>query len=213
MADFNFHAKRPLALRLWHWLNAAVIVALLATVLLRDELVGVREHRAMIQQKLASLGVTVTLDQAKAVARLYLEQLWDWHVDLGLALAGLLLVRLVIAFTAPTGLLAELRRAASAAKLEPSARRFALVKASHVAFFAVLTLIVGTGLVLAYSKSLGIPDPVRHEVGEVHESLMYAILAFIAAHVVGVIRAEKTSEPGLVSEMIHGGEGRGPGTT
>ncbi len=206
MTEFSFRASRSLGLRLWHWLNFAVLSALLATVLLRDELVDVRENRDLIQQKLATLGAVITPDQAKAAARLYLERLWDWHVDLGLVLAALLVLRLVVAVVAPagTGLFAKLRLAARAVKTTPTARKFAAVKASHVAFYGILTLIVVTGLLLAYAKKLGIADGLRHEIGDIHEVAMYGILAFIALHLIGVVRAEKTTDPGLVSGMIHG---------
>ncbi len=207
MAEFSFRAPRQLGLRLWHWLNFLTFAGLLVTVLLRDELVSVREHRDLIQQKLASLGVTVTPDQAKAVARMYLERLWDWHVDLGLVLAFLLAVRVVVALTTPAGagLLAKLQAGRRAAATDAGARKFTAVKASHVAFYAGLSLIVGTGVALAYGKSWGLSDGVRHQIGDVHEICMYGLLAFIAAHIGGVIWAEKTSDPGLVSDMINGG--------
>jgi cytochrome b len=81
----------------------------------------------------------------------------------------------------------------------------AAVKFSHALFYAGLFAILATGLVLAYGAGWGVPREVVRAVHEVHEALMYAILAFIAAHVIGVVKAEVTTDPGLVSDMINGG--------
>ena len=202
--SFTFRGKRSLSLRVWHWLNSGVIFALLVTVFLRDELVGVRENAKRVSDL---LGSAATPDQAKDVARMYLERLWGWHVNLGLILGGLLLLRVVSELLSATGagFYAKIAKSAAAARTDPSARTFLLVKLSHAIFYAVLTMVVATGITLAYGEGWGVPGPVRHALREVHEASMYAVIAFIVAHIVGVVRAEKTTDPGLVSDMINGG--------
>lgn len=198
-----FRGKRSLGLRLWHWSNSALMLAIVATVWLRDELVDVRGHSKLFVERLGAQGVTVTPDQARELALTYKDTLWDWHMDLGLALLALLAARLVVEFVSADKLCRKIKDAL--AKGDKDSRMFAAVKLSHAAFYAGLAVALGTGVVTAYGKGWGVPDGLRHGVKEVHEWMMYALLAFIAAHVIGVVRAEKTTDPGLVSDMIHGG--------
>ncbi len=142
--NFQFRGKRSLSLRLWHWLNAVTILALLTTVFLRSRLVGVRENAKRISDR---IGPAVSTEQAKDVARMYRDRLWEWHVELGLILAGLLLLRVFTELFAAsgTGLFSKIKNSVAAAKTDQF------------------------------------------------------------AHIIGVVRAEKTTDPGLVSDMIHGG--------
>ncbi|MDE2490201.1 MAG: cytochrome b/b6 domain-containing protein [Elusimicrobia bacterium] len=197
-----FRGKRSLGLRLWHWANSLAIAGMVATVFLRDELIDVRGHVRMIRE---ALGPAVTADQARGIAMSYKDALWHWHVDLGLVLVALLAGRFVVELFVPkgTGLCAKIK--GGLAKGDSESRMFAAVKLSHALFYLGLAAILATGLTLAYGASWGVSDPVRHVVHSIHEALMYAILAFAAAHVIGVVRAEKTTDPGLVSDMIHGG--------
>lgn len=200
-----FRGKRSLGLRLWHWADSVVLLAIFITVFLRDYLVGVREHAKLIAANLAAAGVTVTADQARDVARMYKDRLWDWHEDLGLTLLALLALRLVVEFLVPKGegLCAKIKGAL--AKGDKDSRMFAAVKLSHALFYAGLAVALATGLVTAYGQGWGVPEGVRDAAKEVHEFMMYPLLAFVAAHVIGVVRAEKTTDPGLVSDMINGG--------
>ncbi len=197
-----FRGKRTLGLRLWHWSNSLLIAGMLLTVVLRDYLVNVREHARMIQAALPS----VTPDQARDIAMSYKDALWTWHVDMGLALVALLVLRVAVEFAAPKGdaLCSKIKKALSP-EAGPDGKMVAAVKSSHALFYAGLTVILATGVLLAYGRGWGLPDSLHGPLREVHEAMMYAILAFVAAHLIGVVKAEKTTDPGLVSDMIHGG--------
>jgi cytochrome b561 len=206
MSSNIYRGPRTLGLRLWHWSNSLVIFALILTVFLRDYLIGVREHAKLLVDKTTAAAIAVPVDLARDIAHSYLDRLWDWHVDLGLFLLFLLLARVVVEFVAPTGSgLYTKIKGAFAKKGDKDAQKFAMVKLSHVGFYALLTVTVSTGVICAYGQGWGVPDPVRHALREVHEWSMYVIIAFIAAHIIGVISAEKTTDPGLVSDMINGG--------
>ncbi len=201
-----YRGKRSLGLRLWHWSNSTVIFALILTVFLRDYLIGVREHAKLFMDRAAAAGVALPPEAAKDFAHSYLDRLWDWHVDLGLVLLVLLLARVVVELMAAKDDALWTKITGAFAKTgDKDARKFGAVKLSHAGFYALLTVTVVTGLVAAYGQGWGVPDPLRHALREVHEWSMYAILAFIAAHLLGVIVAEKTTDPGLVSDMINGG--------
>lgn len=201
-----FRGGRSLGLRLWHWSNSLVVLALVATAFLRDNLVGVREHADAIDGMFADAMMDAPNGLSRDIARLYLDRLWDWHVKLGVVLFLLLVGRVLVEFAAPKGqgLVGKIRAALAKPK-DPNARMFAAVKLSHALFYAGLAAIVVTGLILAYGERFGFPKSLHGPVHEAHEFLMYAIVAFVVAHVVGVVRAEKTTDPGLVSDMIHGG--------
>ena len=198
-----FRGKRTLGLRLWHWANSLLIAGMVLTVVLRDYLVNVREHAKAIQDL---LGSAVTPDQARDVALSYKNALWGWHVKMGLSLCALLALRVIVEFAAPKGsaLCTKIKTALSPAA-GPNGKMVAAVKLSHALFYLGLTAILATGVLLAYGRGWGMPDSLRGPIREVHETMMYAILAFVAAHVIGVVKAEVTTDPGLVSDMIHGG--------
>ncbi len=70
----------------------------------------------------------------------------------------------------------------------------------------LLIVMVSTGLTLAFGDDLGISKTISHDVIEVHGFTMYLILAFIAAHLVGVYLAERKDQKGITSNMINGGD-------
>lgn len=183
-----------------------MIFALILTVFLRDYLIGVREHAKLLVDKTTAAGIAVPIDLARDIAHSYLDRLWDWHVDLGLILLALLLARVAVEFMTPsgTGLCAKIK-GAFAKKGDKDAQKFGVVKLSHAGFYALLTVTVVTGLCAAYGLAWGMSDGLHHFLRDVHEWSMYVIIAFIAAHIIGVIVAEKTTDPGLVSDMINGG--------
>ena len=91
-----FMQARSVGIRLWHWLDAGVVFALLGTVLLRNTLISPRDNATLIREKIEGAGAAVTADQARAAARALNDNLWAWHVYLGYALAALALARIVV---------------------------------------------------------------------------------------------------------------------
>jgi cytochrome b561 len=207
-----FKQARSPGIRLWHWLDALVIAALLLTVLLRDTLLSPRANAALLRDKLAGAGAEVSFDQARAAARTLVDRLWVWHVDLGYALAALAVLRVAVMVLDGRGAKAGAGAGAEgAASAEARASlHYRLVKAFHRSFYVALAVMVVTGLALAWKDALGLGRSVAGPVHEVHESLMWYVIGFVVLHVAGVVRAEHREDAGLVSGMIHGG-GKGAG--
>lgn len=82
------------SLRIWHWLNAIAVSGLLLTFFLRKTFLSWRENSAVIVDKLSSLGVEVTAEQAKIVAKAIRAPMWEWHIIFGVMLGLLLLFRI-----------------------------------------------------------------------------------------------------------------------
>ena len=171
--------KWPLTNRLWHWINAFVVFISLVTIGLEDV---------------------------------------DTHVKIGYALVALFVFRLiynVFGFdsrnvkrsreTIKKGL--QLFREK---KFKLSAQEFYSVekagaKLSYSALAIILLGLISTGLAMRFGVQLGLKAQ-HHALKEVHEFFNLFMLLFIAAHVLGVVRAECTQEPNIVSDMINGGK-------
>ena len=72
--------------RLWHWLNAFVVLGLLSTVLLRKTFLSWRTNSEIIMTKLSEAGTEITAEQAKLIAKAIRAGMWEWHIIFGYAL-------------------------------------------------------------------------------------------------------------------------------
>ena len=90
--------KYTLSFRVWHWLNALVIIGLLGTVFLRKTFLSWRDNAQIIMSKFSEMGVVITKEQAKVVAQTIRDGMWEWHIILGYALAFLVLYRIYLFF-------------------------------------------------------------------------------------------------------------------
>lgn len=185
--------------RLWHWLNAVIILGLLGTVLLRKTFLSYKTNGAVIQEELAKLGNEITLDAAKAIARTLRGPMWEWHYILGFTLATLLLWRIFLHIKERSMLfLSRVKRAPTLHKKG--------VYALYGGVYAFVSFMVLSGLVIYFSETLGLSDTTAHSIKEIHEIGMYFFLAFIPAHIIGVIIAENSGQRGLISGMVGEGE-------
>lgn len=192
----EFRKYQPLSLRVWHWLNALVILSLLATVLLRKTFLSWRTNSALIEEKLRLTGVTITPELAKEVAVAIRNPLWDWHIYFGFTLAGLLMLRIAVF------MFVQRRQF-----LKPGSKtlHYRMVKTGYVVFYLVTAVMVGTGMALYFKADLGLAKALADGIKEVHELVMWFFVVFTAGHIAGVVIAENRHDPGLVSDMIHGG--------
>lgn len=176
---------KPLSFRIWHWTNGIVLLLSILTVVLRKTFLNSKKMAATMQSEFGSAGITVSEDQARSVGRAIRDGMWEWHYRLGFVLAALLLVRILF-----------VKR-----KLP---RPKGLKNSVHAAFFAAIAFMAVTGLVMYFSGSIGLSEEVVDEIVEIHELGQWFFFAFVPLHILGVIRAEATDEPGITSGMIHG---------
>lgn len=212
MADqFSFQKSQSRPLRIWHWLNAIVIFGLLGTVLLRKTLLSWRTNSQLIETKLGEAGLAVTPDLAREIAVAIRNPLWDLHIYLGYALAGLWLGRaLVVLLVEKSCPGIEAFKALTKARRSVGEERkglfhYALVHFSYGLFYLATLLMVVSGLILTFKNELGVAKETAGMIKENHETLMWFFVLFVGGHLAGVIMAELGKYPGIVSNMINGG--------
>lgn len=200
-----------LALRLWHWLNMIVISGSLITVLINSTITDKQNIISLVKEKIADTK-GVDNDLSRSVAGALEDKVWAIHEYFGYCLAALLLFRLLLEFfqLADQKFIRKLKDAGAKYRKIKKDRQEALheltVKIIYGVFYALLVIMVVTGLSLAFDDDFKFLRSIHHQVKSVHGFCMYLILAFIVVHIAGVLLAErKTEGKGIVSDMINGG--------
>lgn len=203
--------KYPASTRLWHWINTLLISGSLITVLINSTLLD-RSQRVFVKGELINAGLTASDKQAGAVVHGLEDQVWGIHIYFGYTIAALLLFRLVAEFFLPPSqrLLTKVKKAFQyyfiLKKERESAKHELVVKSLYIVFYSLLSIMVITGLLMAFDEYTGIPKNINHSFKEIHGFCMYLILGFIVIHLAGVFLAERKEGKGIVSNMINGGE-------
>lgn len=189
--------KWSLNFRIWHWVNAIVVLGLIGTVLLRKGFLSYKANAQIILDKLSGIDVTITLDQAKNIARAIREPMWEWHIILGYALAFLVVYRIVLFFTLSG------KKSFQFKELDTHHK---LVSAGYIVIYATLFFMAVSGLVIHFYQELGLLKDTVHDIKELHEAVYNVILYFVPLHVAGVVIADMKAEKGITSDMINGGK-------
>jgi Ni/Fe-hydrogenase 1 B-type cytochrome subunit len=209
MNPHSFLEPHSMAIRIWHWTFVIFITATITIVLLASTVFRTRNTVPLVQHQLQEKGITVTPDQARAVAHEFNDQLWDIHRLIGYGLCILLISRWFIELNQPKTerLNYRMRKAGGFRSVIPieraQARHYIGVKTTYLLFYTVFALMALTGLVLAFDNIPLLKD-LHQPAKELHALLQYVIYAFILVHLIGVIRADLGHHKGLVSGMIHG---------
>jgi Ni/Fe-hydrogenase 1 B-type cytochrome subunit len=181
-----------ITLRIWHWLNAIAVTGLLATFFLRKTFLSWRSNSELIVSKMAEFNVVVTTDQAKMIAKAIRAPMWEWHIIFGFALAALLIWRLLMVVKEKgfgfDGANAHMR----------------WVYRGYKVIYGVLAFMALSGIVIYFSKELGISRETVHNIVELHEWMAWLIVAFVPLHIAGVVLADNSDQKGLTSKMISG---------
>jgi cytochrome b561 len=211
-SQFSFRKYQFIGLRLWHWSNSVVILGLLATVVIRKTFLSWRTNSALIEEKLSAAGNPITPELAKEIAVAIRDPLWDWHIYFGFALGILFLARILIAlfiekqFPAGSAIKGVLTIKDVPATQRTAALHFFFVKIGYFIFYLVTALMAVSGVLLTYKSDLGLSKYLSDMLKEAHELMMWFFVVFIGGHLIGIVFAENRTDPGLVSDMIHGGK-------
>ncbi|HUB61322.1 MAG TPA: cytochrome b/b6 domain-containing protein [Puia sp.] len=208
MNPHSFLEPHSRAIRVWHWTFALFVTSTILIVLLASTVFRTRNTVSLVQQQLQEKGVTVSEDQATAVAHEFNDQLWDLHRLIGYGLCILLVSRWFIELGEPRAerLQVRLRKALGFRSTIPiemvQRRHYINVKSTYLVFYTLFAVMALTGLVLAFDDIRQFEE-IRPLAKEIHSYLQYVIYAFIFIHLIGVVRADLGHEKGLVSGMIH----------
>ncbi|QKG52031.1 cytochrome b/b6 domain-containing protein [Hymenobacter sp. BRD67] len=205
------HSRLLGPMRLWHWINAALVSGQLLTILFQKVIVNARGAVPEFQQAFSKGGGNLTEQQGRAMAHVISERIWHWHIWIGLTLAAFWLFWTVMQALDPAGrrfgarLMAAARRFKLAAPAEHADARHALfAKLTYAAFYLFITTMVVTGLALTWADDVPWLHRLEHTASEIHNVTMYLIIGYIVLHVVGVVWSEITEDQGLVSRMVSG---------
>ncbi|MCB9893353.1 MAG: cytochrome b/b6 domain-containing protein [Planctomycetes bacterium] len=203
---------RPLALRVWHWLNALAMFGALGTVLLRKTFLSWRTNAELIESRTHELGGSITAEGAVHIAKAIRAPMWEWHYIFGFTLIVLLVFRIVVALADRTQMpLRTAWQAFTQLKLLPSTRKgrgvhTLMVKMGYVVFYFMLLMMGISGTIMYFAKPLGLSEALVSSIKQNHELAMWFFVVFVPAHIIGVVVMELRGERGLVSNMIHGGK-------
>jgi Ni/Fe-hydrogenase 1 B-type cytochrome subunit len=186
---------QSLGLRIWHWLDVMAIAGLILTALLRKGWLSWRDNVQIMLSKSSEMGATLTPETAKELAIALRNQMWDWHYLLGYLLSSLIVFRFFVFLSQ------RKNKVAPPASLYKKA-----VQYGYYVFYAVVTYMAFSGLLMHFKKELGVGKDFADLLKEVHEFLIWFFYLFIVGHVIGVFAAENRDEAGIVSDMINGGK-------
>lgn len=180
-----------LQLRLWHWANTVIVLGLLGTFFLRKTFLSWRTNSEILMQKLAGFGITVTPEQAAALAKAVRAPMWEWHIILGYVFAALVAWRLVMLLREGFG-------------YAPENMHMAWVYRGYRLLYAVMAFMALSGLLVHFYSEIGLSKESAHTVKEMHEYVAWAIVAFVVLHIAGVFVADNRDQKGITSKMVSG---------
>lgn len=186
--------KYTLGFRIWHWLNAIVILGLIGTVFLRKTFLSYKANAEILMTKLSEMGTDITIDDAKILAKAIRNVMWEWHIILGYALAFLVLYRIYL-FIADKSKKEEF----GSLNLHKKA-----VKISYCVVYAAIFFMAISGLAIHFYEALGVSKEFAGTVKELHEAVFNVIMIFVPLHIAGVVVADAKDEHGIISTMING---------
>jgi len=197
---------------LWHWLSAIAIAGSLLTVLINSTVLSGGTGVSTVKSSLGSHHVIISDDQARSVVHDLRDNVWSWHTWIGFVLVALLLFRLIVEITQPSGqklikkIINAWQRYDMIRQDTISPKHEFWVKTLYALFYVLLFITAITGLDLAFEDDFKYLRKF-HFLKEVHAFNMYLILLFIIVHIGGVFLAERgKTDKGIVSDMINGGE-------
>lgn len=180
--------------RVWHWLNAIVILGLVGTVLLRKGFLSYRTNSEVIMTKLSDIGVEIFKEDAVAIAKAIRAPMWEWHLILGYALAFLVVYRIALFFF-------DKSQKEDFASLDLHKKG---VKVLYYILYATIIFMTLSGFAMYLREELALADATVKSIKELHELVYNYFLIFIPLHVAGVVVADIREEHGIISTMING---------
>jgi Ni/Fe-hydrogenase 1 B-type cytochrome subunit len=185
MKNYSLH------MRIWHWLNALVVLGLLGTFFLRKTFLSWRANAEILAAKLQAIGIEVTHEQAGAIARAIRAPMWEWHIILGYGFAALVAWRLVMIYKEGFG-------------YAPQNAHMAWVYRGYKVFYAVFAFMAVSGILLNLYKDIGLSKSFAGSIKEMHELLAWTVAGFVVLHIGGIFIADNRDQKGITSKMVSG---------
>jgi cytochrome b561 len=192
----HYNGQKSLNLRVWHWLNAIAIFGLVFTTLFRKTWFNRGENMAFFKEKLLEFGFTLSDEQATILIKTIMEKMWVWHYIFGFMLVALIVFR-IFAFVIKSEK-CPLQKLKDAPNIEVKG-----VKVLHIIFYFITLFVAISGVVMFFKEDLGIAKESLSLVKTLHKYTLWFFIAFTVLHIIGAVKAEVTTDKGLISEMFH----------
>lgn len=198
--------------RFWHWTNFTLISLQLITVFFAWVVFNTASTVGSLERVLHFTHTTLSAQQTRFMAHAVNDQIWTWHKYIGIGIGILLLYRIIIEFfqSSDKKIYNVVKKAFGIYKAEKenkgNALHFLYSKLSYLVFYLIITIQVMTGLGMMFGRSLHISRSVNEVLHGIHQTDLFIILAYVVAHIAGVIWTELRKDRGIVSDMINGGD-------
>lgn len=194
--------KFPLSLRIFHWLMAVVTFLLLGTVVMRKTIFEKLELAKELREFMASKSIALNMDDSVQLSVVIISKVWQYHFVIGIVFSILVLFRVILFFTpSGRGVLIGFRDFVLRRNKDANSFKYLV----YVLFYLAAILLAITGSLMHLGN-----EWISHETKEaleaIHVSVINIIFLFIPIHIIGVVMGEKSSDKGIVSEMINGDE-------
>lgn len=175
--------------KIWHWANGIVLLGLVATVFLKDAFFSKSTNAELLAQKLKTMSIMITPEQAITLAKTLSKPFWEWHLILGYIVAALFVLRVLLIFDKKSQ------------QEMPQNTHKKIVKMGYKLFHGIIALFVITGFMMVFKENFGLSKAWVDQAKELHELLFFA-LWFIPLHVIGVIIEHKKEQNQLIDRII-----------
>lgn len=177
--------------RIMHWAIALCMLLLLVTIFLRLTWMN-KDHVAdIIQSYLSSADLSLSRDQIIVLAKQIRKPMWNWHLYLGYVLSGLFCIRLALPLFGRMKFTNPLDK-----KLSTKTKFQYWV---YIIFYTCLAVTLTTGLIMEFG-----PKTMKDFMEEIHVLSLYYLIPFLILHVGGILLAEFTTQPGIISRIVRG---------
>ena len=177
--------------RILHWAIAVSFVLLLVTIFLRLTWMNKNNVATIIQDQLAVTGQQLSQDQAIILAKKIRQPMWAWHIYMGYVLTGLFAIRFMLPVFGHMKFQDPLQKGLSSTSK--------LRKWTYLLFYVFVVTSLATGLLIVWG-----PKEWKDPLEQIHVLGIYYLLAFIAVHLAGILRAEFTDGKGIISSIVNG---------
>lgn len=166
-----------------------MLLALTLTVFLKEAFFDKSTNAELLSQKLQTMAITLTSDQATNLAKVISKPFWEWHIILGYVLIALLVYRALLLFDKKTN------------PEKPQSLHKKIVKIGYKLFYIALVVFAITGLMMVFKTELTLSKEIVGYAKEIHKLLFYTMW-FIPLHVIGVVMEHKKEQNQLIDKII-----------
>lgn len=179
--------------RVVHWLMALSFIALLFTIFLRLTWLNKYNIADIIGPYLVENDVELSQEQLIVLAKKIRKPMWQWHIYLGYFITALFIFRFSLPFFGEM-------KIQNPRKTEITTKE-KIQRWTYIIFYVFVLISIVTGILIENG-----PKEYKKSLESIHNLGLYYVIPFMVIHLFNVFRMEFTSDKGIVSKIIGGGE-------